>query len=75
MKKKIQFLECDVCGKSTTDEGEVWFGGHPFSFWFHLSMNGGPTDLESLHAQKEWDICSKKCLENFAIGKISKKVS
>ena len=71
MKKKIEIIECDVCGQRTNDEGEPWFG----SGWFHLSMPGGPTNIESLHTQKEWDICSKKCLKLFAIGKIPKKVS
>ena len=75
MKRKQEILECDVCGRKVSDEGEAWFGGHPFSGWFHLTMHGGPTDLESLRSQKDWDICSKKCLENFATGKIPKKVS
>ena len=42
------------------------FGGHPHAGWFAVSMHGGPTDLQSLRSQKEWDVCGKKCLQKLA---------
>ena len=57
---------CDVCQKSVTDSGELWIGGHPHNGWFSVRQSGGSTDLESLHKQRDWDVCSVKCLKALA---------
>jgi hypothetical protein len=75
MKKKQQIRTCDICGKTVSDEGEIYFGGHPFYGWFTVNMHGGPTDLESLHAPHDWDICSKQCMIKFARNDYEKKSS
>ncbi len=58
---------CDCCKKRVSDTGEMHIGGHPHSGWFTVLMHGGPTDLESLKAKKEWDCCSAKCLMALAV--------
>ena len=66
MKKKQITIQCDICGHFVSYDGEIHIGGHPFQGWFHVNMHGGPTDLKSLRAKHEWDICSKKCLAKLA---------
>ena len=57
---------CDVCKKKVVDSGEMWIGGHPHAGWFAVQKHGGPTNLESLREQKEWDVCGIKCLAKLA---------
>jgi hypothetical protein len=59
-------IVCDVCKETTTDDGQTYYGGHPFNGWFHIDRHGGATDLASLRKQKDWDICSLKCLKKLA---------
>lgn len=53
---------CDVCNQRVSDEGEVHFGGHPHQGWFEVERIGGATDLKSLKAKRDWDVCSVRCL-------------
>jgi hypothetical protein len=64
--KKETVKICDVCKKRVTDEGQTWVGGHPFVSWFAVENHGGLTDLASLKAQKEWDVCGVECLRKLA---------
>jgi hypothetical protein len=66
--RKNTILKCDQCGKEISDDGQCWFGGHPFSGWFLVKQHSGSTRLEELHRKKEWDICSKKCLNEFSLS-------
>ena len=55
MKKVENVRVCDRCKKRVSDEGETYYGGHPFYGWYHVDIHGGPSDLASLRQQKEWD--------------------
>jgi hypothetical protein len=64
--RKSKIIKCDVCGKEVSDEGGGWIGGHPWSGWFTVKEISGSTQLDELLRKKEWDICSKGCLRDFA---------
>jgi hypothetical protein len=65
--KKETVKVCDMCKKRVSDEGETYYGGHPHAGWFSIFMHGGPTDLDSLKSEKQWDVCGKPCLQRLAV--------
>lgn len=66
MKKKQEIMTCDICGKETSDEGVVWYGGHPFNGWLSIQRINGSSALAALQTKKDWDICSNECLIKLA---------
>jgi hypothetical protein len=60
--KQVTTRKCDECGKVVSDDGERRFGGSVFSGWFHVEMINGSSSVQSLHSQKEFDLCGAKCL-------------
>lgn len=58
----VTSLVCDHCKTEKSDNGQIQYGGHPHSGWYHLNKINGSTMLSELKKKKEWDFCSKKCL-------------
>ena len=66
MTKQAKIKTCDICGKSVSDEGEMYIGGHPFHGWFKVNRINGSTTLENLHKNHEWDVCGIECLQKLS---------
>lgn len=64
--KKVTTRRCDQCQTRTTDDGQARFGGSVFTGWFNVEQVCGSTALYDLRKQKTFDLCSAKCLEEFA---------
>ena len=63
--RKEHILICDFCNKERTDNGSTYYGGHPFSGWFHVTVHGGSTRLEELQKKREFDFCDSVCVTNY----------
>lgn len=68
MKKKQNIRECDFCGKKVVADDEITYGGSPFDGWFFVEETSGSSQLSNLRRQKQWDLCSMKCLKQFAVA-------
>lgn len=66
MNRTEKIMVCDVCNKSVSDNGEIYFGGYPHSGWFTVHRINGSSALHNLQKKKDWDICSPKCLKKLA---------
>ena len=57
---------CDICKKKVAAESTMYIGGHPHAGWYAIEKHGGPTNLEALREQKQWDVCSEYCLQKLS---------
>lgn len=58
---------CDVCERRVSDEGEIQYGGSAHQGWFSVHRTSGKTDLGSLKAHRDWDVCGIGCLKQLTM--------
>lgn len=64
-------IVCDVCGKTVSDRGKTYYGGHPFDGFITVTIHDFSTSLRSLERKKIFDFCDKTCLfKHYGVGKI-----
>lgn len=60
--RREHILICDQCGSKKADNGQTYYGGHPFHGWYQVLMYNGSTQLSELQKKHSYDFCSKDCM-------------